>query len=173
MIEVMTTYLEMRSPNELRARPSTDESFGVREIIAPDWQLNRSLYLTVGEAWLWTDKRSWPAERWRDYVASDGLRTFVAEYAGATAGYYELQRERCDVEIAYFGFRLEFIGRGLGGPLLTSTMEEAWRWDASRVWVHTCSLDHPAALRNYEASGLRVYNSTTHRLSEDASLKKI
>lgn len=73
-----------------------------------------------------------------------------------------MRREKSEVEIAYFGLAPHFVGRGLGGALLTSAIEEAWRWDASRVWVHTCSLDHPSALRNYEARGMRICGCTKH-----------
>jgi GNAT superfamily N-acetyltransferase len=57
----------------------------------------------------------------------------------------------------------EFIGRGLGGALLTSAIEEAWRMSPPiyRVWVHTCDLDHPAALANYQARGMVVYKQET------------
>ena len=55
----------------------------------------------------------------------------------------------------------EFIGRGLGGALLTHAIEQAWTSGAKRVWVHTCELDHPAALTNYEARGMRTYKTGT------------
>jgi GNAT superfamily N-acetyltransferase len=78
------------------------------------------------------------------------------------AGYYELRRDKHGgVEIAYFGLLPEFIGRGLGGALLTSAIEEAWSPCSgiitTRVWVHTCNRDHPQALANYQARGMIVY----------------
>ena len=160
---VTTTYLEMTSPAELRPKASADPRFVVREVLEPDWQFNRSLYLTVGEPWHWTDKRTWSDERWQAYVNSGALRTFVGELDSETAGYFELHRAERAVEIAYFGLLPEFIGRGLGGALLTRALELAWKWDAARVWVHTCSLDHSAALANYEARGFRIFKTTTSR----------
>ena len=161
MIPVTTTYLEMYAAAELKPRRSDDPRFAVREATARQWQVNRFLYLYIGEAWGWIDKRTWSDERWQKYVASPALRTFLAFYEGSIAGYFELAKKASDIEIAYFGLAPEFFGRGLGGALLTSALEHAWRWDAARVWVHTCSLDHPAALRNYEARGLRIYQTTT------------
>ncbi|HEY0368853.1 MAG TPA: GNAT family N-acetyltransferase [Chthoniobacterales bacterium] len=158
--EVITTYLEMTSPNELCAKHSDDPHFRVAEVPERDWRLNRSLYLDVGEPWAWNDKRNWSEERWRAYVERDSLRTFVANYDDKIAGYFELVRENAEVEIAYFGLLPDFFGRGLGAALLTSAIEEAWRWNATRVWVHTCSLDHPAALRNYEARGMRPFKTS-------------
>ncbi len=157
MQAVTTTYLEMTSPADLNLRHSTDDHFAVREATVRQWQVNRFLYLYIGDSWGWTDKRSWSDERWLNYAGSPTLRTFLAFHGGAIAGYYELHKNAGEVEIAYFGLASEFIGSGLGGPLLTNALEQAWGWNAGRVWVHTCSLDHPAALRNYEARGMKIY----------------
>jgi ribosomal protein S18 acetylase RimI-like enzyme len=75
----------------------------------------------------------------------------------APAGYFEL-REHDDrsIEIAYFGLLPEFVGRGWGGHLLTRAVETAWEMKPDRVWLHTCTLDHPAALPNYRQRGFRV-----------------
>ncbi|MEX1019795.1 MAG: GNAT family N-acetyltransferase [Litorilinea sp.] len=62
------------------------------------------------------------------------------------------------VEIAYFGLLPAFVGQGIGGLLLSTAIQRAWAWQAQRVWVHTCTLDHPNALQNYQARGLRIYN---------------
>ena len=68
-----------------------------------------------------------------------------------------------EIEIAYFGLLPEFIGRGLGGALLTSAIDNAWAWSPapSRVWVHTCNRDHPSALANYQARGFKIYKVTS------------
>jgi GNAT superfamily N-acetyltransferase len=60
--------------------------------------------------------------------------------------------------LSYFGLLPPFLGQGIGGALLTAAIERAWAMDARRVWVHTCTLDHPAALRNYQARGFRLYD---------------
>ncbi len=81
----------------------------------------------------------------------------------ATAGFFELNR--CDdgsVEIAYFGLVAAFMGRGIGKALLTRAAEEAWALGASRVWLHTCTLDSPRALPNYLARGFRVDRTETY-----------
>jgi GNAT superfamily N-acetyltransferase len=110
--------------------------------------------------WSWSDKRVWSDEQWKEYGLAPELRTFAAYYEHSLAGYYELRRDDGGgVEIAYFGLLPEFIGRGLGGALLTSAIEEAWRTSPpiNRIWVHTCNLDHPAALSNYQARGMVIY----------------
>ena len=74
--------------------------------------------------------------------------------SGAPAGYFELRRDRAGgTEIVYFGLLPEFTGRGLGGFLLTMAVERAWSSGTERVWLHTNTLDHPAALPNYLKRG--------------------
>ena len=158
---LVTTYLEMQSPDQLRVK-RTDARFQIREERERDWRFNRDLYFRVGEQWEWLDKRPWTNEQWKRYASAPELRTFAAYYNDTLAGYYELRRDTDDgVEIAYFGLLPEFIGQGLGGALLTSAIEEAWSRHRGiapkRVWVHTCNRDHPQALANYQARGMVVY----------------
>ena len=160
VLSLVTTYLEMRSPDQLRPKRAHPR-FQVREMKERDWRFNRDLYLLVGEQWDWVDKRSWTDAQWIEYATVSELRTFAGYYDGALAGYYELNRDAGgDIEIAYFGLLPEWIGRGLGGALLTSAIEWAWRMEPKpgRVWVHTCNRDHPQALANYQARGMIVYN---------------
>jgi GNAT superfamily N-acetyltransferase len=156
---LITTYLEMRSPDQLRPKRA-DARFQVREKWNRDWRFNRDLYFRVGEQWDWIDRRPWTDEQWTEYATTPDLRTFAGYYDDLLVGYYELRRDTDrEVEIAYFGLLPEFIGRGLGGALLTSAIEEAWRMEPnpSRVWVHTCNRDHPKALGNYQKRGMIVY----------------
>jgi GNAT superfamily N-acetyltransferase len=94
----------------------------------------------------------------------------VAHDQGRPAGYVELDPQPSgQVEIAYFGLLPDYIGKGIGGHLLATGAARAWdlarRWDGReptrRVWVHTCSLDGPAALPNYQARGFTIYETVT------------
>src|SRR5512138_1405087 len=139
-MSVTVWYLEMLSPDALRPKRIDDPRLRILEATTPQWEFNRFLYLTVGQDWSWNDKRGWTDEQWRSYVGSPLLRTFVAYMDGSPAGYFELHRDEADgVEIIYFGLLPRFIGRGLGGHLLTVALEEAWKIGPKRVWVHTCS----------------------------------
>jgi GNAT superfamily N-acetyltransferase len=156
---LITTYLEMRSADQLRPKRA-DSRFQIREKREGDWRLNRDLYRRVGEQWAWIDKRSWTDDQWREYATVPEMRTFAGYYDDVLTGYYELRRDtEGEIEIAYFGLLPEWIGRGLGGALLTSAIESAWRMkpNPSRVWVHTCNRDHPQALANYQARGMVIY----------------
>jgi len=165
---VTITYLEMLTPAALRPKRCSDPRFAVREATVKQWQFNRFLYLLVGRDWSWNEKRGWTEQQWRDYAEADGVRTFVAYYDGSVAGYYEMRRDNLGgVEIAIFGLAPKFIGRGFGGALLTSALEEAWRSQPTRVWLHTCTLDHPAALPNYQARGMTIYKVETSRWRND------
>jgi ribosomal protein S18 acetylase RimI-like enzyme len=157
MKPVITTYLEMRDRSQLRPKTTGDPRFRVVEATENNGELNRSLYLLVGEVWAWKDKLPWSPEEWKSYAESDNLKTFVAYLDEQIAGYFELMLHEGSVEIAYFGLAPDFIGEGLGGALLTQAIEAAWRLNPTRIWVHTCTLDHPAALQNYLSRGMRVY----------------
>ncbi|MDK9708704.1 MAG: GNAT family N-acetyltransferase [Desulforhopalus sp.] len=162
MNEITTIYLEMVDRSQLCPKQVTDSRFQVLEASVDQWQFNRFLYILVGGPWAWRDKLSWSDARWKAYVESEATRTFVGYWDGSPAGYFELQVQDGDVEIAYFGLAPSFIGKGLGGVLLTRTLEEAWALNPRRVWVHTCTLDHPAALKNYQSRGMVIYKTETH-----------
>lgn len=166
---VTTTYLEMTGRDRLRpakASPTPCELVQVRE---PDPELNRSLYVQVGAGYRWVDRLPWDRDRWLAWLDRPDLETWVLYSSGVQAGYFELERQaEGNVEIAYFGLLPDFIGRGLGGYLLTAAIERAWDMGATRVWVHTCDLDHPSALANYTARGFEVYRveSKTERFPD-------
>jgi len=170
---VRTTHLEIVSREQWVRRAREGTGLAIRECVVKQPRLNRFLYEYVGGDWRWVDRLVWTARQWQDYAASDSLRTFVAYREGSIAGYYELQRQDGDrgsqtrndalgnpsVEIRIFGLTPEFVGQGLGGPLLDSAIENAFAWGARRVWVHTCTNDHPNALNNYLKSGFQIFKT--------------
>lgn len=158
---VTTWYLEMRAPERLRPARVPEPAPQIVRAKVPSPALNRFLYTSVGGGWHWVDRLSWSWERWMQWLDRPTHQTWVMYVSGTPAGYFELERQGDDVEIAYFGVAPQFIGRKLGGHLLTRTIEQAWAMGAKRVWVHTCSLDHPAALANYKARGMTVFREET------------
>ncbi|MBJ7539842.1 GNAT family N-acetyltransferase [Marinomonas transparens] len=159
---VTTYYLEMKSSDELIEKTES-RGLVVQEAKIDEFRFNRFLYQLIGEQWDWTDKLSLSDEEWKAYVESPNVRTWVAYYDGAVAGYFELNaKESGDTEIAYFGLAPNFIGKGFGGYLLSQAISNAWDISSTkRVWVHTCSLDHASALSNYQARGLKMYKEET------------
>jgi GNAT superfamily N-acetyltransferase len=157
--KLVTIYhLEMTDPADLRParRRPPDTEIRRAEVASPE--LNRYLYASVGGDWYWRDRLNWTYARWLEWLDRPQLETWVAYLRGTPAGYFELERQYDDsVEIAYFGLLPQFIGLGLGGYMLTRAIERGWEMDPRRVWVHTCTLDHPGALANYQGRGLRIF----------------
>ncbi|HEX6116835.1 MAG TPA: GNAT family N-acetyltransferase [Solirubrobacterales bacterium] len=150
---VTRTYLEMRSPDELRPARVPDPAPTLDLVSPPDGSLSRELYLAVGQAWWWTERQDWPVEAWERWAA--GAATWVGHLAGERIGYGELYlREPGELELAYFGLLPGWSGRGLGGHLLTELVRRAWKAPGtSRVWLSTGSLDSEAALPGYLKRG--------------------
>ena len=155
-LRVITTYLEMRDPGDLRPARAAGLA-GVRLERVTDPALNRWFYEEIGPDWSWTDRLPWSDEQWEQYAAT--VDTWVATVDGRRAGYVELRSDGGDVELAMVGLLRPFHGAGLGGHLVTEAVRRAWAVPgARRVWVHTCTLDGPHALANYKARGFRVYD---------------
>ncbi|MEY3733364.1 MAG: hypothetical protein RL347_723, partial [Actinomycetota bacterium] len=97
--------------------------------------------------------------QWQEWTDRDVHHLIVCQRDGRDAGYVELEQQSDgDVEIAYFGLLPDMIGQGLGRWWLTEVITEAWRLPGTtRVWVHTCTLDGPAALATYTGRGLKPY----------------
>lgn len=158
MSQVTTHYLQMLNPESLKAKRAPHHEALVSECLHKNHVINRFFYQYVGQIWQWFDKEKWSDKQWREYAERDALRLFMLTYKGTPAGYFELEKHSDEsVEIVYFGIAEAYLDKGLGGFLLSQAIERAWQWQAARVWVHTCSLDHPHALANYRARGMDVY----------------
>jgi GNAT superfamily N-acetyltransferase len=158
--------------DELRPK-RTGADFRVIRTEVPCPEFNRFLYAAVGWQWSWIDKLPWEYEQWRAHVERPQFGTWVGYFSGTPAGYYELEQQADgNIEIVYFGLLPQFTGKGLGGALLTSAIESAWDWGARRVWVHTCSLDHPSALANYLARGFRKFKEEHSQKSIPATPRR-
>ncbi|MBX3411941.1 MAG: GNAT family N-acetyltransferase [Pirellulales bacterium] len=158
LIWMTTYYLETLDPTELR--PSLRGEVGdlVIHRQAPAGTTNRRFYLSVGADWTWTDRLFWTDDAWETYARQPGLDTYIGYVGDEEIGYFELDRQPDgNTQLAYFGLLPSAIGRGLGARLLVTAIQQAWRDGARRVWVHTCTLDHPQALANYRARGMQLY----------------
>jgi len=164
-IEVTRTYLEMRDPAELQAARCDDPRIRIEQIHDCSPPLFRYLYVEVGRNYHWIDRLPWTDEDIVAHLSRAEISLWLMTDNGATAGYFELCRcEDGSVEVAYFGLLPEFIGRGLGKHLLTRAVEQAWADGANRVWLHTCTLDDPAAMPNYLKRGFRPFKTEKYSL---------
>jgi GNAT superfamily N-acetyltransferase len=168
-IEVTDWHLEQLGPADLRPARVPDVPVAIARAELPSPELSRYLYTAVGGDHYWTDRLAWTYDQWLNWLSRPGVETWVAHVRGTPAGYAELDPQPDGiVEISCFGLLPAFTGQGLGGHLLSVGAARAWdlatRWDdrkpTRRVRLTTGSNDHPAALRNYQARGFRVYDVT-------------
>jgi GNAT superfamily N-acetyltransferase len=154
---VVRTSLELTDPAAIRpAAPPRLEGVEIACQDPPDGAVNRWFYAEVGRHHRWTDNLGRSDADWQAWAAR--VETWVASVGGRRAGYYELDTTADATEIAYFGLLPAFQGHGLGGHLLTHALRRAFEL-SPRAWVHTCTLDGPHALANYQARGLRPFRT--------------
>jgi len=156
LVQVTRTYLEMVSPAELEDVEAPSPPPRIERLGECPVSLFRFLYAEVGRAFHWRDRVGWSDDTIRGHLASPDVSLWLLSWEGAPAGYFELRRHADDsMEIAYFGLLPEYFGRGWGKYLLAVAVRTAWSFAPARVWLHTCTLDHPAALPNYLQRGFK------------------
>ncbi len=156
---LITTYLEMNQRADFAPAFIKAPDIEIVMMEMPDLGFYKFLYQSVGAEWAWRDRLQISNAELRSILSSPNTQVYVMYVSGSPAGYVELFRHADDsVEIAYFGLRRDYMGRGLGKHLLSYGVARAWEMDAERVWLHTCNLDGPHALANYEKRGFRIYN---------------
>jgi GNAT superfamily N-acetyltransferase len=155
----------MTDPSALDAAAAPSAGVTVARVEDAPPELWRFLYTEVGREYHWVDRLSWTDDEIRSYLADPALELWLLKVEEALGGYVELRMHPDGaVEIAYFGLLPAFVGRGLGKFLLTQAVERAWRRGASRVWLHTSSLDHSSALPNYLARGFSIWKQETYEV---------
>jgi GNAT superfamily N-acetyltransferase len=156
-MSVLVYYRELADPASYSPSRQTAR-FRLERVTAPSAEFLAFLYATTGRDWHWVDRLSWTASQWLARQAEPGVEFWVAWEAGAPFGYFELAPHGPGrgVEIMYFGLLPHAVGSGQGGALLTAAVDRAWAMGSDRVYVNTCSLDHPAALANYQRRGFEV-----------------
>jgi GNAT superfamily N-acetyltransferase len=153
----IVTSLEMLEQPPLRAAPAPS-AFALRRIEdpRPDWY--RALFRRVGEPWLWFSRLLLEDAALTALIADPAVEVFAVDYEGSDAGLLELDfRAPGTCELAFFGLAPELTGRGAGRWLMEQALRRAWSRPIDRLWVHTCTLDHPAALPFYMRSGFRPF----------------
>ena len=161
-IESTITFLEMKSQPTSPTPPMPADKNAVMRAEDPSVEFYRYLYNTVGGDWLWWERRVIDDETLLSIIHDPEVYIFVLYVRGVPAGYCELDcREKGSVELTLFGLMGDFIGRGYGRYFLRWTIDQAWSYHPDRVWVHTCTEDHPAALSTYQKAGFAPYGQET------------
>lgn len=164
-VEVTRTHVELTDRSAFRPAPCPAERVRVEQVRDCPASFLRYLYAEVGRGYYWLERLRWTDEQARARLSDPAVSLFLLAVGGAPAGYFELEKHRDgSVEVVYFGLLPEFHGRGLGKYLLTEAVGAAWALSATRVWLHTCTLDHPGALANYLGRGFRPYKTETYEI---------
>ena len=159
--EVKRNYLEISSLKDLNEGIKPSEDYSLDLIDPINFQLNKFFYKNIGKKHKWIDRLIWNEQKWIDYVSSKKVKTYVLKNKNDLVGFFELifHFEKKEVEIAYFGILEEYQNKKLGSFLLSEAIKKSFNQDISRVWLHTCSLDHKNALNNYIARGMKIFKS--------------
>ena len=160
-INVDRSFLEIKTIENLNQSKRPGPNFKIIEVDPPDFQLNKFFYKQIGRKHRWIDRLAWADKKWIQYVENPRIKTFILKENNNLAGYYETIRDldKFNCEIAYFGVLEEYIGKKCGGYLLSEAIKKLFEEGMTRVWLHTCSLDHENAIKNYLARGMQVFKS--------------
>ena len=161
MEKIVRNYLEIKSLNELQDKKKPNDKYIVEKVSPDDFQLNKFFYNQIGRNYQWNDRLAWDDKKWMDYVSNSNVFTFVLKDNENIGGFFELiyHKDKSEVEIAYFGLLKDYFDKKLGGYMLTEAIKVSFSHKVKRVWVHTCSLDHKNALKNYLSRGMKIYNT--------------
>jgi GNAT superfamily N-acetyltransferase len=152
-VATIVTTLEMAAPAP--PRPIPEAPLRLERWERPDPERYRALFRRVGAPWLWFSRLAMDERTLLAIIHDPAVRVFAAmDREGAEAGMLELDfRESGACEISYFALVPELAGRGLGRWLMAEALKLGWADGIERVWLHTCTLDHPSALGFYRKQG--------------------
>jgi GNAT superfamily N-acetyltransferase len=156
-LAAVVTSLEMKRRPPVRPMPPSP--LQLVRWPAPSLESYRALFRRVGAPWLWFSRLVLDDAALSAIIHDEQVTIYaVLDRAGIEIGLLELDfRTAAQCEIAFFGFIPELAGKGHGRWLMQHALMLAWRSGITRVWVHTCSLDHPSALGFYRAQGFVPY----------------
>ena len=159
--EVKRNYLEINSLKDLKDVNKPSEEYSLSLIDPTNFQLNKFFYKNIGKKHKWVDRLTWSEEKWINYVSNESVRSYVLKFNDDLVGFFELifHLEKNETEIAYFGILKEFQNKKLGSYLLSEAIKKSFDNKVNRVWVHTCSLDHKNALKNYISRGMKIFKT--------------
>ena len=160
METITRNFLEIKSLNNLLKVNKPTENAEINLLIPPDFQLNKFFYNQIGQNYQWNDRLVWDDKKWIDYVSNPNIFTFILKDNEDIAGFFELiyHKDKSEMEIAYFGLLKDYMAKKLGGYMLSEAIKISFSYKVKRLCVHTCSLDHKNALKNYLSRGMKIYN---------------
>ena len=161
--KIFRNYIEIKSFKDFKEIKKPSNNYSVELVDQKDFQLNKFFYKNIGKSYQWIDRLVWTDQNWVDYVSNKKLSTYMLKDNQDLAGYFELifYQDTNEAEIAYFGILEDYFGKKLGAYLLSEAIKISFSLGYSRLWAHTCSLDHKNALKNYLSRGMKIFKSET------------
>jgi GNAT superfamily N-acetyltransferase len=155
-IAAVVTHLEMTECPPLRSEPPG--AWTLRRVEAPRFDWFRDLYRRIGEEWLWFSRLQMVDAELAAILHAPLTEVYALVDEGRDEGVLHLDFSKSgQCEIALFGVTAKLVGGGAGRWLMNRALQRAWSQPVTRVWVHTCTLDHPSALAFYQRSGFRAF----------------
>ncbi len=156
-LAAVVTCLEMFAPAAQRLERDA-APWRLRHETRPEAAWYRELFSRVGVEWLWYSRLAMPTAQLEATLRHADVEVYALEAGGRDEGLLELDfRDPGECELAFFGLGSALFGQGAGRWLMNRAIERAWARPIRRLWVHTCTHDHPAALAFYLRSGFSAY----------------
>ncbi len=160
-------YLEINSIKNLNKCNCPDNNLILEKVTPPNIELNKFFYKNIGKKHRWVDRLAWDNLKWISYLENGKVQTYNLKQNKDLVGYFEVVQDQStnSSEIAYLGILEDYIGKNFGGYLLSEAIKICFEFNCKRVWVHTCSLDHKNALKNYLKRGMKIFKKETINLN--------
>tara|TARA_B100000900_G_scaffold266699_1_gene227677 strand:- start:1263 stop:1766 length:504 start_codon:yes stop_codon:yes gene_type:complete len=160
---IQRNYLEINSIKDLVENKLIKPEWSISLVSPSNFQINKFFYKNIGNKHRWVDRLVWPDRQWIEYSSNRNVKTYVLKVKDDFAGYFELifHENTNEIEIAYLGVLEEYHNKKLGSFLLSNAIKRSFEKKIKRTWVHTCTLDHQNALKNYLARGMKIFKKET------------
>ncbi len=168
-MKVERYYLEINSLQSLKEVDSPDQKLLLEKVNPPNIEINKFFYKNIGKNHRWIDRLVWDNLKWTSYLNNKNVHTYVLKLDNELVGYFEVifDQSTNSSEIAYFGILENYIEKKFGGFMLSEAIKKCFELYSKRVWVHTCTLDHKNALKNYINRGMKIFKEENINLNLD------
>jgi len=157
-MEVTRYYLKIESLDNFKDSYEKKKDLTILKEKNLDICFVKFLYKEIGKDFYWWDRLVWSDKEWFDLISRSDYQLYTLRILNDLGGYYEvLSDKKKNFEISYFGIFRKYFGKKIGSYLLSHAIKNLFNQGAKKIWVHTCTLDHPNGLNNYLSRGMEVY----------------
>ncbi len=152
----LSYFLELTSKEDFKPKSFPYKNGEIKKASYNSGKFCKFLWDEVGKGY-WLERSDWTIDHWNKWINRNYVLFYIAYLDSNPMGFFELSKDKTDIKIEGLGLLPVFIGKGLGGGLLSAATEKAFKWGAKRIWLHTATDDHPAALPNYQKRGFKIF----------------